>query len=239
MTASRTRCYALAGSLLLLASACRDVTSPRTAALERVSGVLAAAKDKSAPTRPGNLRASNMTSTSASLTWDASTDNVGVTSYLVRNNFGGEISVAGSATGATWTGLQERGTYTFYVYALDASGNRSAASNFLSVTLPAPPAPNDPSDVTPPSAPTNVWADSYNDGSRELQVAWNASTDNVTPQSIIVYQVFVNGTLENSTDGKTQTSVYGVAGENVISVIAIDANGNRSAAATTSVTIPF
>ena len=103
------------------------------------------------------------------------------------------------------------------------------------VTTPAA----DQSDVTPPTTPAGVWADLYGDGSREMQVIWAASTDDVTPQSAIVYLVSVNGVVDNSAVGNTSTSVYGVAGDNVISVIAIDAAGNRSGAATFNIFIPF
>jgi len=92
---------------------------------------------------------------------------------------------------------------------------------------------------TPPTAPTNVIASSYNDGSRELQVTWTRSTDNVTPQSLILYQVLVNGLVDNSSIGVAQTSVYGVAGDNVISVVAIDVNGNASAPGSVTLNIPF
>jgi hypothetical protein len=72
-----------------------------------------------------------------------------------------------------------------------------------------------------------------------LQVTWSASVDNVTPQLAIVYQLFVNGVLENSSVGVTRTSVYGVAGDNLITVVAIDANGNRSTPGSVTVNIPF
>ena len=228
--------YLLGASVFVLFGACGDanrpdaVTAPNSPAFSR-------AKDRTAPSNPTNLRSTEVTAFSVSLTWDASTDNAGVASYLVHNNFGGEITVAG--TQAKWTGLQPLESYTFWVYAVDGAGNRSASSNFLSVKLPPPPAPNDPNDATPPTQPTSVFADSYNDGSRELQVTWSASVDNVTPQLAIAYQVFVNGVLENSSVGVTHTSVYGVAGDNVISVVAIDANGNRSSAGTVTVNIPF
>jgi hypothetical protein len=45
--------------------------------------------------------------------------------------------------------------------------------------------------------------------------------------------------LENSSIGIPQTSVYGVAGDNVITVIAIDEAGNKSAPGEVRLHIPF
>jgi hypothetical protein len=61
----------------------------------------------------------------------------------------------------------------------------------------------------------------------------------VTPQSVILFEVFVNGVHDNSAIGKTQSNVFGVAGDNVITVIAIDAAGNRSQAGEFRLNIPF
>ena len=229
----------LALSALMVAASCNDVTVSDPATVVSSARPGTSGRDKTPPSAPLNLRAIGATSSSVSLAWDASVDNVGVTSYLVRTNFGGEMLVPGTQTSAIWTGLTEGSTVTFWVYAVDAANNTSASSNFLSVKVPLPAAPNDPSDVTPPTTPSPVSADLYGDGSRELQVNWIRSTDNVTPQSIILYQVFVNGVLENSSIGVPQTSVYGVAGDNTITVVAIDANGNRSTPGVVQLHIPF
>jgi hypothetical protein len=61
----------------------------------------------------------------------------------------------------------------------------------------------------------------------------------VTPQKVIVYEIYVNGVLENTAIGTTQTSAYGQLGDNVITVIAIDEAGNRSTAGTTTLFISF
>ena len=239
---ARTHARWVALTAILATAACRDASGPE--AVLR-TGTFAAAKggkggpDRTAPSAPASLRATAITSSSVSLAWDASSDNVGVAAYRVLTGFGGEMTVPGTQTSLTWTGLTALQTYTFYAYAVDAAGNSSSVSNFVSVKLPAPTAPDDPTDVTPPSAPTNVLANSYNDGSREMQITWSASTDNVTPQLAIIYHVYVNGVLDNSSQGITQASVYGVLGDNVITVIAVDANGNRSAAGSTTVNIPF
>lgn len=92
--------------------------------------------DTQAPTRPGTPTASAVAATSATLSWTASTDNVGVTGYdVVRVSGGSETAVASSTTNrVTLTGLTAGTAYTFAVYARDAAGNRSARSATVNVT---------------------------------------------------------------------------------------------------------
>ena len=322
---------ALAGSILVVAAACRDATDPDAAS----PGSLALSKAKPgpapAPTRPANLRSTGNTSWSVSLAWDAST---GAASYRVRDNWGREITVPGTQTSVTWKypahpPLNEGATYSFSAYAVDAAGNKSGSSNNVTVSLPLDTQPptvpvfsvtslgtrhitlawsstddspfisyvvtkdgvkissgwisetsttftllqpnttyrftaqakdryvnvsggnlsavsgefsvttkvNDGSDVTAPTQPSSVQAFSY--GDLEMQVWWTASTDDVTPQNVIVYEIFVNGVHENTAIGKNMTpSVYGVFGENEITVIAVDEAGNRSIAGKTTIFIP-
>lgn len=88
--------------------------------------------DTQPPSTPGNLISTGKTSTSVSLSWSASTDNVGVTAYEVYN--GSSLAATVTNTSATITGLTPSTTYTFTVRARDAAGNRSAASNAVTVT---------------------------------------------------------------------------------------------------------
>ncbi len=92
--------------------------------------------DTQAPTTPGTPTASAVTATSATLTWTAATDNVGVAGYdVVRLSGGTETKVAASTTtSVTVTGLTAATPYTFAVYARDAAGNRSARSATVNVT---------------------------------------------------------------------------------------------------------
>ena len=88
--------------------------------------------DTQAPTTPANLRVTGTTTTTASLAWDASTDDIGVTGYQVLRG----ATVVGSPTGLTFqdTGLTANTTYSYTVRALDASGKMSAASTAVSAT---------------------------------------------------------------------------------------------------------
>jgi hypothetical protein len=88
-----------------------------------------------APSVPAGLAASNVTQTSFTLTWTASTDNVGVTGYEIFRN-GTSI---GTSTGTSFpvTGLTAGTNYSMRVRARDAVPNWSAQSNALSVTTAA------------------------------------------------------------------------------------------------------
>lgn len=88
--------------------------------------------DTTPPSTPTSLRSTGVTSSTASLAWNASTDDVGVTGYDVYSG----SSVVASATGlsATVSGLAGGTSYTFTVKARDAAGNSSAASNAVTVT---------------------------------------------------------------------------------------------------------
>ncbi|HZN84600.1 MAG TPA: discoidin domain-containing protein, partial [Mycobacterium sp.] len=93
--------------------------------------------DTQPPSVPGNLVATGRTPTSVSLAWQASSDNVAVTGYDMRQN--GIIVATVIGTSGTIGGLNPATTYNFTVTARDAAGNVSAPSNTVSVTTdPAP-----------------------------------------------------------------------------------------------------
>ncbi|MGG4127061.1 glycosyl hydrolase family 18 protein [Paenibacillus illinoisensis] len=87
--------------------------------------------DTQAPTVPTNLTSTAKTSSTITLSWAASTDNVGVSGYEVYN--GTALVTTVSGTSATVTGLAADTSYTFTVKAKDAAGNLSAASSALTV----------------------------------------------------------------------------------------------------------
>jgi hypothetical protein len=192
--------------------------------------------DTEAPTVP-TFSVTSVGTRHISLAW-SSTDDSPWISYIVTRD-GVRISSGWiSATSRTFTLLEPGTTYTFTAQARDyfenvAGGNVSAVSAPFRVATKV----NDGSDVTAPTQPSSVFADLY-DGSTEIQVAWGASTDDVTPGNVIIYEMYVNGAHENTAIGATQTTGYGVRGDNVITVIAIDEAGNRSTAGTTRLFIP-
>ncbi|MBC8026803.1 MAG: cellulose binding domain-containing protein [Steroidobacteraceae bacterium] len=94
--------------------------------------------DTTAPTTPANLAAST-TSSSVSLTWTASTDNVAVTGYQILRApgaSGGTFAQVGTSTTNSFsnTGLPASTTYRYQVRATDAAGNLSSLSSAVTAT---------------------------------------------------------------------------------------------------------
>jgi large repetitive protein len=82
--------------------------------------------DVTAPTAPGNLVITTSTRSSISLSWDFSTDDVGVAKYEIYVD--GVKKYVTTNTNFTVNNLTALQSYGFYVRALDASGNQSPAS---------------------------------------------------------------------------------------------------------------
>ncbi|MBK3574646.1 discoidin domain-containing protein [Streptomyces sp. MBT65] len=102
--------------------------------------------DTTPPAAPGGLTVTGHTANSVSLSWNTSTDNVGVTGYRVLQVSGSTSTQVGTtgSTSFTVTGLGASTAYTFDVVALDAAGNMSQPSNQVTVT------------TDPPSSTTNL-----------------------------------------------------------------------------------
>jgi len=91
------------------------------------------------PTIPTGLASSNIAQYSFNLSWNASTDNIGVTGYDVFQN--GSLKGTTTSTSMNISGLNCNTTYSMTVKAKDGSGNISANSNILSVTTSSCPPP--------------------------------------------------------------------------------------------------
>jgi chitodextrinase len=179
--------------------------------------------DTEAPTNPTNLTASNITSTGATLTWTASTDNVGVTQYNVFID--GSLVGTTSTTSFNVTGLSPLTAYTADISAQDAAGNTSgnATTNFTTT---------DSGDTQAPTIPTNLSASNITSSGATL--TWTASTDNV---GVSQYNVFIDGGLVGTTSNTT-FDVTGLTASTsyTAEVNAQDAAGNTSANASTNFT---
>lgn len=108
--------------------------------------------DTDPPTAPTGLHVMGTpTSSSVSLMWSPSTDNVGVTGYRIYQGTTLVATVSGSTTDYVVTGLNASTTYSFNVRAFDAAGNVSGASNSISATTAAAPS-------VPAWAPNTAYA---------------------------------------------------------------------------------
>lgn len=183
-------------------------------------------RDTTPPTKP-TVSVTDVGPTHVSLAWSSVED--GPNLWFTVSMNGSPILQGSRNTTGTFGPLEPETTYTFTVQARDFGGNSSPVSDPLSVTTEA----IDAADTTPPSTPGNFRDNgmSFQDG--ETWLFWDQSTDNVDPQSVIRYDVYVNGVLDHSLLGYGQTVVYGNAGVlNTYQVIAVDSSGNQSAPAT-------
>lgn len=104
---------------------------------ESVVVTSSASSDTTAPSTPAGLTVTGTTSSSASLSWTASTDDVAVTGYEVFQNGGATPVASPTGTSVTVPGLGSSTAYSFTVKARDAAGNRSAASSAVIATTTA------------------------------------------------------------------------------------------------------
>ena len=156
--------------------------------------------DTEAPSQPTNLSVTGSTSSTVSLSWTASSDNVGISAYEIYVN--GNYVTTVTSTSAVISGLAPTTTYAFYVIARDAAGNLSTQSNSVNGTTTA-----SSGGETPPTScgtenfesipaasssyTTNTWT---NNG-----ITWTA-VDSRTDQTINGKAITIeNGTLSSST----------------------------------------
>lgn len=90
--------------------------------------------DNEAPSTPAYLTASNPTSTTVDLSWEASSDNVGVTAYQVYVDGVFYVSTNGTTTSLTVSNLNPETDYQFTVLASDLANNKSSLSNSARAT---------------------------------------------------------------------------------------------------------
>ncbi len=171
--------------------------------------------DTSPPSVPTNLHQTGQSTSAISISWNPSSDNVGVASYNIYRN--GSLIKTQAGTTFTDTGLA---VYTGYVYtltALDAANNGSTISSSLVAST--------AQDITPPSVPDNVRETAQTITSVTLQ--WDASTDDV---GVSGYKIYRNGSLVGSVGGTTFTDTgLSVGSSYTYTITAHDSAGNTSA----------
>jgi len=151
--------------------------------------------DMEIPTTPTNIAVTGSSSSTVSLSWTASTDNIGVTSYDVYVNSTFKTTVSG--TTAIVNGLTPVTTYSFYVVAKDAAGNSSNQSNAIdgTTTIISSSCANE-SFENIPTAASSYGTQTWTGDSGLNWTATDARTDiNINSRAILVR----NGSLSAST----------------------------------------
>jgi YD repeat-containing protein len=177
--------------------------------------------DTAAPSAPTGLNGSASSSTTVNLTWNASTDNVGVTGYRIYRN--GTHIASSSTTAYTNTGLTGTTTYSYQVRAYDAANNLSGPSNTKSITTP---------DTIKPSTPTNLSATPASP--TKINLSWTGSSDS-GGSGLAGYKIYRGG-AQIATTSSTSYSNTGLSSNTTYSygVAAYDNAGNTSSQSSTA-----
>jgi len=176
------------------------------------------------PTAPSGAAASNIGTTTATISWGASTDNIGVAGYRVFNG-SNQIAATTGALSTNLTGLTANTTYNLTVKAFDAAGNVSDPSNTVTFTT----LPVIGPDTEPPTAPSSLHVMGTTTSS-SVPLMWNASTDNV---GVKEYQIFNGGSYVATVPATSvQYTVTNLTANTTYSftVKALDDAGNISSA---------
>ena len=157
--------------------------------------------DTEAPSTPTNLIVTGSTSSTISLSWTASTDNIMVATYDIYLD--GTLKTSSATNSATVTGLNPSTTYTFYIKAKDAAGNTSNQSNTATGTTKENTGGNDGGSTT--SCGTEDFEEASGAVNTYKTVTWTnngitwTATDSRSDQTINNKAITVrNGTLSSS-----------------------------------------
>ncbi len=125
-----------------------DAAGNRSVGSNIVTITIPGTPDTQPPTAPTNLKAT-VAGNDVTLTWGASSDNIGVTSYVGKRS---GVDIA-TVTGLTYLDIDVAAgvTHTYTVHAKDAAGNQSAPSNSVPVFI---------GDTTLPTVSIDAPADS-------------------------------------------------------------------------------
>src|SRR5947209_4588932 len=143
--------------------------------------------DRQAPSTPTGLVATAVSSSEIDLSWNASTDNVGVAGYRVVRDGSQIASVSGKSYADT--SLQPSTASTYTVAAFDSAGNVSGPSSPATATTQAGSAP----------PPTSGGADSFE---RSVNGSWGTG-----PLGAWTYEVTSGSPFQLSVDGHEGVAV--------------------------------
>jgi chitodextrinase len=162
---------------------------------------ISANDDSAPPSQPAGLATTSVTPVSVALKWNAASDNVAVVNYEIRRN--GSLIRTQSGTTYSNSGLTPSTAYTYTVSAVDAVGNRSAASAPLTVSTPA-------LAVTFSSSSTSR---DENSGVVSVAVKLNAAAPSAVSATIAL-----SGTATAASDYNTATTVNFSAGSSTATI---------------------
>jgi chitodextrinase len=177
--------------------------------------------DTEAPSVPAGLAVSNITENSALISWDASTDNVGVVSYSILQNGSAVGSVNGNTLQYQANNLTPETAYAFTVTASDAAGNTSLPGTPVEFSTLPPPV-----DSIAPSVPVGLTTSNVT--SSGLTLMWSASTDNVGVTNYLIYRDSLPPVSTGSNSTSYQFTELSPLTEYSFRVAASDAVGNTS-----------
>ncbi|MNF53728.1 Exoglucanase B precursor [compost metagenome] len=177
-------------------------------------------KDVTAPSKPGTPAITNISHTSATISWTPSTDNVAVTSYTITIN--NKLPISTTSTQYTLTELEEGTQYDVELHAFDAAGNSSpsASKSFRTKARPTPPRELSYSNLS----------------SASVKLSWLAGSDDGW---VVGYQVFRDGTSLRMVDSTTYDAYWLSPGRTYLfEVRTKDNDGYFSESARLQVTTP-
>jgi hypothetical protein len=168
----------------------------------------AAAADTTVPTMSGTVLSSGVTSSGFTIDWSGTTrsDNVAITGYETSTD-GTSFTDRGNVTSYAFTGLASSTSYTRYVRAYDAAGNKSTPALSVVVVTSAP-----SGDTTVPVLVGSITQGTIT--SISSQISWPAGSDNVAVTSYEVSKdngttyVNVGNVLTYTFTGLTASTAY-------------------------------
>lgn len=181
--------------------------------------------DTTKPSSPSEVAVGKITHNSAEVTWEESTDNVGVTGYNIYLNNKLVNTSPVTELRCELTALEAETEYQVKVEALDEAGNTSVSDPISFTTKTAP-------DNEAPTAPGGVAVSSITDNS--AVVSWTASTDNV---GVAGYNIYLNDNKINALPvTELQFQLTGLAAETEyqVRIEAVDGAGNTSSSGSIS-----
>ncbi len=174
------------------------------------------AADSSVPSTPGSFNALAVSESQINLTWNVSSDNVGVAGYKIYE--GSTLLGVINQTAYAVIGLETDSNHCYHISAFDAAGNVSDPTSTLCAQV------QSLADVAPPSNVTGFTAQAVS--TSQINLDWTDSTDDVGVAGYNIYRdnVLFLSTISGpfSDTGLAEGTYY------CYSVEAYDATGNIS-----------